>query len=181
LGKPAADNGLVIRFLAHWNASSSSVARGSSTPIDDPSEDLRLRRSSQTPVLALESKSASAAAPIMIERRAPRLWKSRGLSAWPTGDFGPPARLQNRSVASCPIPANSDILRCGPRRQGSNAIRPIETARFHHAARRSRVGHGDGAAASGGAGLFPPPPPPPFPFSPPGPHPSHAPPHPPAP
>jgi hypothetical protein len=52
------------------------------TPIDDPSEDLRLRRSGQTPVLALESKSASAAATIMIERRAHRLRKSNRLSAW---------------------------------------------------------------------------------------------------
>src|SRR5262249_33510113 len=58
LGKPAADNGLVSLFLAHWNASSSSVARGSSASIDDPSEDLRLRRSGQTPVLALTSDVA---------------------------------------------------------------------------------------------------------------------------
>src|SRR5262245_53135932 len=59
LGKPAADDGLVIRFLAHWNASSSSVARGSSTPIDDLSEELGLRRPCRTPVLALESKARS--------------------------------------------------------------------------------------------------------------------------
>src|SRR5262245_55179953 len=84
--------------------------------------------------------------------RAPPAEIKPAFGVWPTADIGTTARLQNRSVASCPIPANSDILRCGLRWQGSNAFRPIETARFHHAARRNS-GHGDGAAASGGAGL----------------------------
>jgi hypothetical protein len=53
-GKPAGDDGLVIFVLAHFDVL--DCFGGSSKPLDDLSEGLRLRRSDQTPVLALESK-----------------------------------------------------------------------------------------------------------------------------
>jgi hypothetical protein len=59
-------------------------------------------------------KTAIAAATIVIERRAHRLRKSNRLSARPTADIETTARLQNRSVTSCPIAANSDILETRP-------------------------------------------------------------------